>query len=211
MDLSYCLRRASRRRVDELMQNLASFSRGAQLQMEAVTHYHQVLLSFPPSLFPPFYVYISVLCPLPLSLLHFFLSLFLPLSPTPPPPPPPPPITLYSTPLPLSSYPSIMTSLLPQPSAILISSSDGGVTGEDGEEEVCVVGSVEYYSGFCLDWRGVPMREVGGGGKGGGGRDIEWKPNDDTSVLYPKLHVCTHYVMLSLDSIPFMRNGVRTL
>ena len=58
---------------------------------------------------------------------------------------------------------------------------------EEEDEEVCVVGNVEYYSDFCLDWRGVPVREVGGG-EGGGSEDerkVEWKPNEDTSVLYP--------------------------
>ena len=63
---------------------------------------------------------------------------------------------------------------------------EGVEGGEEEEEEVCVVGSVEYYNDFCLDWRGVPVREVGGGV---GGKGVEWKPSDDTSVLYPLLVV----------------------
>ena len=73
-----------------------------------------------------------------------------------------------------------------QPSAVLISSTGGesGDEEEEGEEEeVCVVGSVEYYVDFCLDWRGIPVREVGGGVDGG--KRIEWKPNEETAVLYP--------------------------
>ena len=63
------------------------------------------------------------------------------------------------------------------------SEGDGECEEEEGEEEeVCVVGSVEYYSDFCLDWRGVPVKEIGGGERG---KAVEWKPNEDTSVLYP--------------------------
>ena len=75
----------------------------------------------------------------------------------------------------------------------MLINSTGGDDGEDGEEEegeegeeeeVCVVGSVEYYVDFCLDWRGVPVREVGGGGVEGG-KEVEWKPSEETAVLYP--------------------------
>ena len=66
---------------------------------------------------------------------------------------------------------------------------------EEEEEEVCVVGSVEYYSDFCLDWRGVPVREVGGGEDE---RRVEWKPNDDTSVLYP------NNIILYIQPFPLM-------
>ena len=68
---------------------------------------------------------------------------------------------------------------------MLINSTGGEGGDEEGEEEeeVCVVGSVEYYVDFCLDWRGVPVREVGGGVNGG--KRIEWEPNEETAVLYP--------------------------
>ncbi|CAI8027177.1 Zinc finger CCHC domain-containing protein 8 [Geodia barretti] len=77
-----------------------------------------------------------------------------------------------------------------QPSAVLISSTGGesGDEEEEGEEEeVCVVGSVEYYVDFCLDWRGIPVREVGGGVDGG--KRIEWKPNEETAVLYGQVYL----------------------
>lgn len=59
---------------------------------------------------------------------------------------------------------------------------------EEDEEEVCVVGSVEYYSNFCLDWRGEPVKEIGGGPEEGGEK-IEWKPNENTTVLYPNTSI----------------------
>ena len=66
----------------------------------------------------------------------------------------------------------------------MLINSTGGEGGDEEEgEEVCVVGSVEYYVDFCLDWRGVPVREVGGGVDGG--KRIEWEPNEETAVLYP--------------------------
>lgn len=184
------------------MQNLANSVRNSQLQVEAVTHYHQVLhctssylissilfplflrFSLPPLLsFPP---------SLPASLLPSFpfsLSPSLPLSSS------PSLLPSLSLPLHLSFSIPLLPSLSPsiQPSAVLINSSegDGGCEEEEGEEEeVCVVGSVEYYSDFCLDWRGVPVKEIGGGE---GGKAVEWKPNEDTSVLYPTapLHLLT--------------------
>ena len=72
-----------------------------------------------------------------------------------------------------------------------------------------MVGSVEYYVDFCLDWRGVPVREVGGGVNGG--KRVEWKPSDDTAVLYPTLPICNQtqkneYVcMYAINIFQFLR------
>lgn len=43
VELVVCPTRSGRQRVDEMMQNLANSVRNSQLQVEAVTHYHQVL------------------------------------------------------------------------------------------------------------------------------------------------------------------------